>query len=101
MARFGSIPSEGNRFEFLYEQRQRRSACESAVQQLVEGVVGFGGVTADLHAISPETETLHMVWALEIWSTPLLEIATSSTATTTKSLILNASMKTKQLACKR
>lgn len=66
MARFGSIPSEGNRLEFLYEQRQRRSACERAVQQSVEGVVGFGGVTADLHAISPETETLHMVWALEI-----------------------------------
>lgn len=51
------------------------------MQQLADGGVGFGRVTDGLHAIRPEADMLHMVWALETLSTPLLEMATRSTAT--------------------
>lgn len=68
MARFGSIPREGSSCEFLYEQRQLRSAFVSAAQQVVDGGLGFGAVTAGLQDMRPLIGTLQMVWALESWT---------------------------------
>lgn len=37
-----------------------------AEQHMAEGRGGFGGVAAGLHAIRPETGTLHIVWPMPV-----------------------------------
>lgn len=70
-ARSGSIPNEDSNIEFLYLQKQLKSALESLLQQVAGGIsVGHGFVTHGLHAVRPSSSTPHISIAMDIPAMP-------------------------------